>query len=306
MKEGKASLTAELTTVARAGESLNAEAIRLCYDPLAREFLGMPLRILAGSRLLTRIALWCAERLIPGVPGEVLSRTQYIDDCLKARIEDGIEQLVILGAGYDSRPYRFEELKEKVLVFEVDHPATQEVKRKRVMRVLGHLPGNVIFVAIDFEKEKLQNRLFENGYDKNLKTFFIWEGVSYYLTARAVDETLAFVTNNSGTGSSIVFDYAFEKVLEGKSEVDQINRALKAWERAAAPLTTDEHFVFGVEEGTIEEFLSVRGFSEIANMEHDFFESAYFKGREQSRDVSRICGFVHATVGSAESRPRLA
>lgn len=65
----------------------------------------------------------------------------------------------------------------------------------------------------------------------------------------------------------------------------------------AAPLTTAERFVFGIEEGTIEEFLSARGFSHIVNINHDFLESAYFKGAKQGRDVSRISGFVHATVG---------
>jgi methyltransferase (TIGR00027 family) len=298
LKEGKASLTAELTTAARAAESMRRRDRRLCYDPLARELLGRPLRMVARSPLLTRLVLWIAERLAPGVPGEVLSRTQYIDDCLKARIDDGIEQLVILGAGYDSRPYRFEELKGRVTVFEVDHPATQEVKRRRIQRLLGHLPDGVVFVPIDFESERLDSKLLGNGYDRNLKTFFIWEGVSYYLTASAVDETLGFVVSNSGSGSSIVFDYAYEKVLEGTSEAKQITRALAAWERVAAPLTTAEHFVFGIEEGTIEEFLSARGFSQIVNINHNFFESAYFKGLKQGRDVSRICGFVHATVGT--------
>lgn len=297
MKEGKASLTAELTTAARAAESMRRPNRRLCYDPLAREFLGRPLRMVARSALLTRLVLWIAERLAPGVPGEVLSRTQYIDDCLKARIDDGIEQLVILGAGYDSRPYRFKELRGRVTVFEVDHPATQEVKRRRVQKLHGRLPDGVVFVAIDFESERLDSMLLGSGYDRNLKTFFIWEGVSYYLTASAVDETLGFVVNNSGSGSSIVFDYAYEKVLEGASDARQITRALAAWERVAAPLTTAEHFVFGIEEGTIEEFLSARGFSQIVNINHNFFESAYFKGMKQGRDVSRICGFVHATVG---------
>jgi len=298
VKEGKASLTAELTTAARAAESMRREDRRLCYDPLARELLSGPLRMVVRIPLLTGFILWFVERLAPGVPGEVLSRTQYIDDCLKARIDDGIEQLVVLGAGYDSRPYRFEELKGRVTVFEVDHPATQDVKRRRVRRLLGHPPDGVVFVPIDFERERLDARLSANGYDRRLKTFFIWEGVSYYLTASAVDETLGFVANNSGSGSSIVFDYAFEEVLAGASQAKQTTRALAAWERVAAPLTTAEHFVFGIEEGTIEEFLSARGFSQIVNINHDFIESAYFKGRKQGSDVSRISGFVHATVGS--------
>jgi len=296
VKKGKPSLTAELTTFARAAEYAKPEARRLCHDPLAREFLNTPLRILAGSRILAGLVVWWAERLAPGVPGEVLGRTKYIDDSLKTRIDDGIEQLVILGAGYDSRAYRFDGLNPIVKVFEVDHPATQRVKMKRVERLLGRLPDHVVFVPVDFEQEKLHLKLFEKGYDRNKKTFYIWEGVTYYLTAKAVDETLAFVVDNSGTGSSIIFDYAFQRVLEGASDVEQVNRILKAWERIGAPLTADEHFVFGVKEGTIQEFLSARGFCQIENVNGDSFKEAYFKDMKQSADVSHICGFVRATI----------
>ncbi len=285
-----------MTTFARAAESAKSEAGRLCYDPLAREFLNLPLRMLAVSRRLAGLAVWWAERLAPGVPGEVLGRTKYIDDCLKARISEGIEQLVILGAGYDSRAYRFDGLNPGVKVFEVDHPATQRVKMKRVRRLLGRLPDHVIFVPVDFEEDKLHQKLSEKGYDRNRKTFFIWEGMTYYLTAKAVDETLAFVVENSGAGSSIIFDYAFAKVLRGAADAKQVNRILRAWERIGAPLTTDEHFIFGVKEGTIQEFLLARGFCQIENMNGDSFRSAYFRGMKQSADVSHICGFVRATV----------
>lgn len=296
MKKGKPSLTAELTTFARAAESAKPAARRLCHDPLAREFLNTTLRILAGSRILAGLVVWWAERLAPGVPGEVLGRTKYIDDCLKTCIDDGMEQLVVLGAGYDSRAYRFDGLNPRVKVFEVDHPATQKVKMKRVERLMGRLPDHVIFVPVDFEQDKLHHKLFEKGYDRNKKSFYIWEGVTYYLTAKAVDETLAFVVENSGAGSSIIFDYAFQRVLQGASDVGQINRALKAWERIGAPITADEHFIFGVKEGTIQEFLSARGFCQIENVNGDSFKTSYFKDMKQSGDVSHICGFVRAMV----------
>jgi methyltransferase (TIGR00027 family) len=300
MKEGKPSLTAELACACRAAESLKAAHKRVCYDPLARHFVRLLLRLIARSRLLVDIILWEAERLAPGVPGEVIGRTRYIDDLLKKRLEEGIEQLVILGAGYDTRPYRFEELKQGVRVFEVDFPSTQAVKMKKVKKVLGALPEHVSFVPMDFNRDSLDEKLFGSGYDKALKTFFIWEGVTYYITERAVDETLAFMAKNSGEGSSVVFDYAFRSVLQGHSDIDQVNRILKAYETVAAPITS-EHFVFGVDEGSIEEFLGNRGFVAAENVTGEFFESEYFKGVHQKREVSRLCGFVHAAVDS--SRP---
>jgi methyltransferase (TIGR00027 family) len=128
--------------------------------------------------------------------------------------------LVILGAGYDTRAYRFDKLKEEVKVFEVDHPATQKVKIEKVSKALGSLPGHVVYVSVDFEKERLDKKLSESGYNKSLKTLFIWEGVTMYLTAEAVDETLAFVAGNSGKGSSIIFNYIFRSVLDGTCELE--------------------------------------------------------------------------------------
>ena len=90
--------------------------------------------------------------------GAIVARERYIDDYLQSCIDDGLEQLVILGAGYDSRAYRFEKLK-RVKVFEVDHPATQRVKVARLKEALGELPENVVFVPIDFTKETLERRL---------------------------------------------------------------------------------------------------------------------------------------------------
>lgn len=295
MKEGKPSITAELACACRAAESMKPERKRVCYDPLARKFLGRALSLLARSRLLVKLVLWDAERIAPGVPGEVIGRTRYIDDCLRACIDEGIEQLVILGAGYDSRAYRFDEIAAKVKVFELDYPSTQEVKKKRVRKLFGSLPDGVVYIPIDFNTESLEQKLFEHGYDKDLRTLFIWEGVTYYLTAEAVDATLDFVAKNSGEGSSIIFDYAFRSVLQGESDLEQVNRVLKAYELVGTVFTS-EHFVFGVEEGTIEEFLSKRGFRIVENVTGEFFESAYFAGVHQKREVSRLCGFVHAAV----------
>src|SRR5512136_555844 len=158
MKEQKASSSAENVAALRAAESLKPEDERVCYDPLARHFLGIKYRVFSRSRFLIKLALDNAERQSPGSFGCLAGRTRYIDDCLKACIDDGIEQLVILGAGYDTRVYRFGELKEKVKVFEVDHPATQKVKIDKVSKMLGSLPGQVVYVSVDFEKERLDKK----------------------------------------------------------------------------------------------------------------------------------------------------
>jgi methyltransferase (TIGR00027 family) len=104
MKEDKASSTADGVAALRAVESLKPKDERVCYDPLAQHFLGAKYRVFARSRLLIRLALWNAERRSPGAFGCLAGRTRYIDDCLKVCINDGIRQLVILGAGYEPGP----------------------------------------------------------------------------------------------------------------------------------------------------------------------------------------------------------
>ena len=126
MKKGRPSATAEGNAALRAAELLRPLDERVCYDPFAKDFLGIRFGIVVRSRLLTKIALWYAEQIIPGAADSLVVRTRYIDDYLEKCIDDGIEQLVILGAGYDSRAYRFKRLRGKVKVFEVDHPATQK------------------------------------------------------------------------------------------------------------------------------------------------------------------------------------
>ena len=294
MKEGKPSATAEANAAFRAAESMRPVDERVCYDPFAKDFLGTKFSIMRKSRLLIKIALWYAERVIPGAPGGVVARTRYIDDYLEACIDGGIEQLVILGAGYDSRAYRVDELKGKVRVFEVDHPDTMRAKVEKVKKIFGFLPDDVVYVPIDLDKRKLNEGLFQSSYDKNLKTLFIWEGTTPYLSAEAVDETLAFVSNNSGEGSSIIFDYAFQSALDGTLCHEEAKKWRAAFERRGEPPT------FGIEGEALEEFLFKRGFYQVKNVTTEFLESSYFKGANQGRRVTRLGGIVHATVKPQE------
>jgi len=223
------------------------------------------------------------------VIGFLVARCRYMDDYLQKCIEDGIQQLVILGAGLDSRAYRFEQLVGHVKVFEVDHPATQLVKQDKLRKIFGSLPEQATYVPVDFNEETLQ-KLFEYGYDRKLKTLFIWEGVVHYLTAEAVDRTLDFVVKNSGSESSIVFDYIFLSALTAnhqRREVERMQRARRF---------TGEGLTFGIEEGKVEEFLSRRGFTHIHNMTGADLKKMYFTGINQSRAVAPVYAIVSATV----------
>jgi methyltransferase (TIGR00027 family) len=241
------------------------------------------------------MAIWFfAERRAPGSVGIVLGRSRYIDDCLRDCLTDGIGQLVILGAGYDSRAYRFEALKGTVKVFEVDHPATQAVKTRKLRRLLGSLPSHVVYAPIDLIKGALDKTLFESGYDRKLKTLFICEGVMYYLSAEAVDEILAFVANNSAKGSAIVFDYFVQMTADKANESGISTKKLEQIARSAR--RHGEPVTFRMRPESVGEFLSTRGFQMRANVTAQDLKTLYFKGSSQRRRVSAHLAVVRATV----------
>ena len=196
MNRNQSSLTAAGIAIVRALESEKPAGERVCYDPYARRFVG------AGLFYFVKFfaALGYADWKGPGVWEFLAARERYIDDYLEACLSEGLEQLVILGAGYDARAYRFDALRTGVKVFEVDHPATQAVKLKKLVAIFGAWPAHVTYVPIDFNQQSLAERLFASGYDEQRKTLFIWQGVTQYLTPAAVDDTLAFVAGHCRAG----------------------------------------------------------------------------------------------------------
>jgi methyltransferase (TIGR00027 family) len=283
MKKTQASTTAQGIAFVRALESSKPAGERICHDPLARRLIS------PAFYLLGRLFISYAERKGPGVIGFLVARCRYIDDYLQACLETGLDQLVILGAGLDSRAYRFDQLEGHVKVFEVDHPATQQVKLGKLEKIFGRLPEHVTYVPVDFDEETLQ-KLFDFGYNRQAKTLFIWEGVVHYLTAEAVDQTLEFVLKNSGSGSSIIFDYVYASALTAAHKREEIVRMQRT------KRYTGEGLVFGIEEGQVEEFLRVRGYTQIQNVTSEDLKRIYFAGVNQTRTIAPIYAIVHATA----------
>lgn len=215
MKHNKLSRTAVGIALCRAGESEKPESERICYDPYAKYFLPWFFSVFRRIPFFIKYRRKKWRKRSPGMLEAVVARVRYMDDFLLDCIDNGLEQFVSLGAGFDTRPYRIDGLKSGIRIFEVDHPATQKVKMKKLKKILGAIPGHVKFVSVRFNSQDLGERLMAEGYDKTLKTLFIWEGVVMYLTPEAVDKTLSFVKNNSGSGSSIIFDYIPDSVVKG-------------------------------------------------------------------------------------------
>jgi methyltransferase (TIGR00027 family) len=178
---------------ARAIEAQRPEDWRICYDPLAGSLLNGVSVFL--SKLV--IASGMYERFgVPGAIASITARERYIDDYLTASPSEGLDQVVILAQG-SIRAYRIPGI-EKTRVFEVDRSATQEVKLRRLKKVIVPLPDHVTFVPVDFNTQVLGERLQASGYNKRGKTQFNWKGVTMYLTPEGIDGTLALIANHSG------------------------------------------------------------------------------------------------------------
>ena len=140
----------------------------------------------------------------PGARSSGIARTRLIDDYVSASLREGVDQVVILGAGFDCRAYRIAGI-ETTRVFEVDHPATLSKKKEGVLHIFGSLPKHVVYVDVDFNTQSLGQTLQDSGFNANERSSFIWEGVTNYLTERAVDRTLSYIGKNTAPGSRIVF-----------------------------------------------------------------------------------------------------
>jgi methyltransferase (TIGR00027 family) len=134
-------------------------------------------------------------------------RTKAFDTAMLDALRKGAKQVVVLGAGFDSRGYRFQSQLRGVRFMEVDYGPTQEYKKARVKEILGAIPSNVSYVPMDFTKDSLLEQLGKAGYSERQKTFFLWEGVVVYLPESAVKDTLHFVRDHAAPDSRIAFDY---------------------------------------------------------------------------------------------------
>jgi methyltransferase (TIGR00027 family) len=200
----------------------------------------------------------------------VVARTRLIDDAIAASL-GRIEQLVILGAGFDSRAYRMPGLR-RITVFEVDHPDTQTTKRRVLGRVLATPPEHVRFVAIDFQKLDLASAMAEAGYRESARTFILWEGVTNYLTEAAVDATLRWCSRAS-PGSLVLFTYVHRDVLTRPHLFAGTKNLFASLERVGERLT------FGLEPGELGAFLAARGLSLESDVGAAEYRERYFGER---------------------------
>ncbi len=207
MKADRASRTAHLVALGRALADAGLSHVPGFRDPTARVFLSEKgEKSFAKTERAARDGKGSVTVNAARVMADLIAlRTPAIDTAVRDAIAGGATQLVILGAGYDGRAWRLNEL-AGVKVFEVDHPATQGEKRTRVAE-LPPATGVVSFVSIDFERDALGTVLDRAGHDPSSPPCWIWEGVVMYLTREAMRSTLAGIADRSARGSTLIVNY---------------------------------------------------------------------------------------------------
>ena len=194
------------------------------------------------------------NELAPGAYEFMLARTAFFDQIVARALQDNLAQIVLLGAGYDSRPYRFSGLIRDTRIFELDAPLTQQRKVECLRLAAIAIPPQICFVQINFETDSLSEALCAADFQREGQTLFIWEGVSYYLSREAVDQTLAAVRAISPAGSLIAFDYA------SISATTLSDAGVQEFRKMMRTRHADEPARFGIPAGQIVTFLSERGF----------------------------------------------
>jgi methyltransferase (TIGR00027 family) len=266
MRVGEASRTAEFMAVFRASEHAKTDGERLIVDPLAAALLPAKLRLVAklfGFRPLAAILNAYIDRRWPGARTSGIARTRLIDDWIE-QSPDGIDQVVLLGAGFDTRAWRLRSL-SSIKVFEVDHPSTAAVKRERLRFTDADLAG-VTFVAVDFEKDSFDALLSAAGFDRSRPAIVVWEGVSQYLDGEAVCSVMRWA-GKLAAGSRFIFTYIHEGVLNGAVSFAGAEKAI------AKVNASGEPWRFGLIPEELAAFLDERGLSLIADLDADAYRA---------------------------------
>jgi len=270
--ETKTSRTAEFTCMWRAA---SYKEMRECYkgaDNIA--YVLVP----GFVKLLLRFPRFCQfyhRYLAPkGIYEYVIARTKYIDSVFMDVLEQGFDQIVVFGAGFDSRAQRFSRLNKRTKIFELDAPITQQEKLNAFKEKCIMIPENLTYVPINFIQESLAEKLTEARFEKGRKSLFLLEGVTMYLSDDAVDKTFTFIQDAAGRGSWIVFDYIYAGVLRQEKKYYGEKDIFKTVAKAG------EAWSFALDEGKIESFLHKYDFNLKNHSNALELEERYFKNQE--------------------------
>jgi methyltransferase (TIGR00027 family) len=265
----------------RALEQFQPASRRIIHDPYAREFLIKPhFKLLARSRWLAKLTLRAMNVWAQGAQEFLTARPRLADETAAEMAAEGLEQIVLLGAGFDTMSLRIKESLRDVTVFEVDHPATQAVKREVIGRIGA--PENLRFVAVDFEQDDFVEKLRQSGFATERRSLIVWMGVTYYLTAQAMARALSQIATLGAAGMRLIFDYMLEEVVDGTTK----NRGLLGKARIVARL--GEPWLFGLRPVEAGDYLAAFDFRLLKDYDADELRARYCPARVAPMSYVRI------------------
>lgn len=286
-EDSKRSHTAEGAAALRAAGARLRDPNLRNPDSMAERLIGWPYRLRVWVKPLRDVSLVMVERLMPGLFPFITARTKYLDALVLKEVQDGAKQVVVLGAGADSRAYRLADALGTARVYEVDHPATGEWKRRQVTRLFGALPERVTYVPVDFGTQTLDAALDDAGVNRDVRTVFLWEGVAPYLPVDAVDATLTSVAGFT-SGSSVGFDYLYEAAIGESSPYPDSVKYATYLAKHAEPLLS------GLDPDTLDAHLAKLGLELVDNAGPDELRKRHLGGA--TVPVTTFSAIAHARV----------
>ena len=294
MRANSQSRTAEGAAAMRAEHLIHDEPV-VFKDPYAIEMLSYPWRRACKNPALH----WLVFKKILGalrpIQGQVLARSRFSEEKLQLAFKEGIHQCVIVGAGLDTLALRTKdwEIKkegtnQKLKVYEIDHPATQKVKIEKLNRLNMGTLENLEFVAVDFERQSLSEGLERSSFDPTKPTFFIWLGVTVYLTKEAIFNSLKSIASISAQGSELVFDYAVNQKHLSKKDTGKMKILSFYTSRLSEPLIENNFDPVGFP-ADVEKI----GFQLVENMSPEQQNKQFFNNRTDNLRATSASYFVH-------------
>jgi len=274
MKEARPSVTAQRVAMRRAAHQILDDP-KVFEDPLAERIIGS--EALESLKAEVREQQTRASRSLRAF---IAVRSRFAEDELAQAIERGASQYVILGAGLDTFAYRNPYLDPALRVYEVDHPATQAWKHRKLAAAGISIPPSVTYASVDFEEQTLAEGLERANFQRAQVTYFSWLGVTPYLTEEAFSGTVRFIASMP-SGSGVVFDYAVPRSslnFREKLAFDALSRRVAAG---------GEPFRLFFDPGELFELLRRAGFTSITDLDPERINSRYF---DQRTDNLRVGG----------------
>ncbi len=290
MKKGRPSRTAEAAAAIRARHCMFESPV-IFQDPFALDFTSPAWRRIVVTKPLRWLVFERLLRILRPVEAQIVVRSRYAEDVLEQAIAGGIQQYVIVGAGFDSFALRRRDLESKIRIYELDHPDTQQIKRSRIGRV--GLPSNLEFVSVDFERETVADALARSTFKRECPAFFSWLGTTMYLSNSATYETIAAIARFAAPGSGLVFDYLIPDALLSEPEKLRVEKLRRLTQRQGEPL------IGAIDPEDLSAMLASVGLEFVENLTAAQQEQRYFADRHDGLRPGPASCFANARISKS-------